>query len=479
MNFILYFCSMENEGPSSSTGIPSPLDFNISQQFSHHEKLNSGKLNCVYRAERYGKWYILKGIAPEHATNPVYMSILEKEFEQAVTLDHPNIAHVYGLEQDKVAGNCMVMEYVDGRSLTQFLKEKPSKKKRHKVAMQLLEALEYIHARQTVHRDLKPSNIYITTKSDNVKVLDFGLADRDDYAVLKGPAFSQGYAAPEQMGASKEVDCRADIYAFGVILRELFPHRYGKVISRCKRHNPVDRYSSASEVRTAMMKYDTIRKLVPIAAAFCMIAAGVAFAVIRHNMPKGDPVYSYDFSDVTPSGHTLYYIIYDANKVRTVKGCEGFDCIEGKLIIPARAACEGIAYTVTELSGANYGSFQGYWDMTEVEIPNTVTTIGMNAFCTSGLTTVTIPNSVTKIGAFAFNICEKLRTVTIGENVESIGRKAFWRCTAIDTIWCLGKVPPTIEEDTFLDANPDMTIVVPEGSLEAYREAWGEGFKFD
>lgn len=53
------------------------------------------------------------------------------------------------------------------------------------------------------------------------------------------------------------------------------------------------------------------------------------------------------------------------------------------------------------------------------------------------------------------------------------------RGTAIDTIWCLGNVPPTIEDDTFLDANPDMTVVVPEGSLEAYREAWGEGFKFD
>ncbi|MCR4811963.1 MAG: protein kinase [Bacteroidales bacterium] len=469
---------MEREESSSNTGIPSPLDFNISQHFTHYEKLHSSELNCVYRAERYGKWYVLKGIAPEHASDPVYMSILEKEFEQAVTLDHPNIAHVYGLERDEVAGCCMVMEYVEGRSLTQFLEEKPSAKKRYRVVMQLLDAMEYFHARQTVHRDLKPSNIFVTTKGDNVKVLDFGLSDRDDYAVLKGPAYSHGYAAPEQMEAGKEVDCRADIYAFGVILRMLFPHRYGRIVGRCKRRNPADRYSSASEVKAAIGRYNILSWALPLVLLLCLIASGVTFVATRHTLPKDYHVYTYDFSSVSPSGHTLYYVVHEFEKVRTIKGCEGHDCISGKLIIPERVEWEGRSFTVTELSGSYFGSFQSYLNMTEVEIPNTVTVIGMNAFCSSGLTTVTIPNSVTHIGAYAFNYCQNLRTVTIGEGVESIGQKVFWRCTALDTIRCLGKVPPKIEDDTFLDANKCIAVVVPDGSVEAYRQAWGGDFEY-
>ena len=472
-----YLCLMQKQEPSSTSGVPSPLDFNISRQFTHHERLHSGESSCVWRAERYGKWYILKAIAPEHANDSVYMSVLEKEFAQAVTLDHPNIAHVYGLEHDEVVGSCMVMEYVEGRSLTQFLDEKPSFRKRHKVAMQLIDAMEYFHARQVVHRDLKPSNIVITDRNDNVKVLDFGLADRDDYAVLKGPAYSQGYASPEQI-AGKEIDCRTDIYSFGVLLRQLFPHRYGRIARRCLRRLPLDRYSSAAEVRTAINKNDRLLWLLPTIAALLLVLAGLAIGIVKHAQPKVDPTYTCDFTDVTPSDHTLYYCIYDLNKVRTVKGCEGSECVTGKLVIPERAVFQGLSYTVTEISGAFYGTFQGYLKLTEVEIPSTVTSIGMNAFCCTGLTTVTIPNRVKTIGAYAFNVCKDLRTVTIGESVETIGRKAFWRCTAIDTIRCLGTTPPAIMEDTFLDANTTATVVVPAGTEALYRQAWGDTFNY-
>jgi hypothetical protein len=468
---------MQKQEPSSTSGIPSPLDFNISRQFTHHERLHSSESNCVWRAERYGKWYILKAIAPEHANDPVYMSVLEKEFAQLVTLDHPNIAHVYGLEHDEMVGSCMVMEYVEGRSLTQFFEEKPSFRKRHKVAMQLIDAMDYFHARQVVHRDLKPSNIVITDRNDNVKVLDFGLADRDDYAVLKGPAYSQGYASPEQI-AGKDIDCRADIYSFGVLLRQIFPHRYGRIARRCLRRLPIDRYSSAAEVRTAINRNDRLLWLLPTLAVLLLLVAGLVIGIAKHAQPKGNYNYISDFTDVTPSGHTLYYCIYDVNKVRTVKGCEGADCVSGKLVIPERAVFEGIPYTVTEISGGYYGTFQGYLGLTDVEIPSTVTVIGMNAFCSSGLTTVIIPNSVTTIGPYAFNVCKDLRTVTIGESVEKIGRKAFWRCTAMDTIRCLGTTPPTVKDDTFLDANTSATVVVPEGSEEAYRQAWGDTFNY-
>ena len=61
-----------------------------------------------------------------------------------------------------------------------------------------MDALEYIHGKQTAHRDLKPSNIMITRNGQHVKLIDFGLSDTDDYAVYKQPAGTEGYISPEQ-----------------------------------------------------------------------------------------------------------------------------------------------------------------------------------------------------------------------------------------------------------------------------------------
>ena len=95
-------------------------------------------------------------------------------------------------------GPCIVMEYIDGVTLDKFLEGKPSKQLRRKVVDQLIDALAYIHGKQIVHRDLKPSNILVTRNGSNVKIIDFGLSDADDYAILKQAAGTLKYMAPEQ-----------------------------------------------------------------------------------------------------------------------------------------------------------------------------------------------------------------------------------------------------------------------------------------
>lgn len=266
---------MQNDEASSTSGVPNPLDFNTSSQFSYHEELPSRGYCRIFKAQRYGKWYVLKGLKAEHVADHVYLAMLEKEFATAVTLDHPNIVHTYSLENDEVAGCCFVMEYVEGRTLAQFLGENPSTAKRKQIAMQLLDAMEYFHARQIVHRDLKPSNILVTYNGDNVKVIDFGLADADDYAVLKEPAYTKGYAAPEQMSDASTVDCRTDIFAFGVILRQLFPHRYRRVVRRCTRNAKSDRYQSAAAVKKAIANTDRATWVVAFLLFIVVIAAAV------------------------------------------------------------------------------------------------------------------------------------------------------------------------------------------------------------
>lgn len=288
---------MQYDDTSSTSGSPEPLDFSTSSQFSQHEEIPSKGYSRLFKAQRYGKWHVLKGLKPEHWADPLYMARLEKEFATAVTLDHLNIVHTYSLENDPVAGRCIVMEYIDGRTLAQFLKENPSKTKRKRVALQLLDAMEYYHAKQITHRDLKPSNILITANGDNVKLIDFGLADTDDYAVLKGPAYTKAYAAPEQLRGcvadfksdttekTTAADCRTDIYTFGVLLREIFPHKYRSIARRCTRYKTDERYQTAADIRKAIRHHDAIaRWLVPLCAALLVVAA--IAAILYDNRPE-------------------------------------------------------------------------------------------------------------------------------------------------------------------------------------------------
>jgi serine/threonine protein kinase len=262
---------MDTEQPSSTSGYTNPLDFNAMNVFSNHTEMASKGYCRLFKAQRYGRWYVLKGLQPQQAENPQYAAMLEKEFQCAIMLNHPNIAATYGIETDAVAGRCIVMEYVEGRTIAEFLKENPSAAQRRKVAMQLFDAMQYYHALQIVHRDLKPSNILVTRNGDNVKLIDFGLADTDDYAILKGPAYTRGYAAPEQTVPDGVIDCRTDIYAFGLVLRQLFPRRYAGIVRHCTQNAPARRYPDALSVQKAIVRADRLRVILPVVLAIAAI----------------------------------------------------------------------------------------------------------------------------------------------------------------------------------------------------------------
>ena len=105
------------------------------------------------------------------------------------------------------------MEWIEGLTLKEWLVQgNHSRKQRRHVADMLLEALAYVQSRQAQHRDLKPLNIMLTHGGQHLKLIDFGLSDTDSHAILKEPAGTEGYMAP---------DGPSDIYSLGCILREL------------------------------------------------------------------------------------------------------------------------------------------------------------------------------------------------------------------------------------------------------------------
>lgn len=137
--------------------------------------------NClIYSGVRYDRRFLIKALHPEHRELTEYRQMQQREFRIGIALSHPNIATTYSLESVGELGECIVQEYIEGQTLTQWLATKPSWKERERAASQLQKVLEYLHAKQLTHRDLKGDNILITRNGSYVKLIDFGLSETDD-----------------------------------------------------------------------------------------------------------------------------------------------------------------------------------------------------------------------------------------------------------------------------------------------------------
>ncbi len=219
-------------------------------QYQVTAKLGAGGMGEVYRARdaKLGRDVALKILPAAMAHDSQSLARLEREARTLASLNHPNIAAIYGLEESEGL-RALVMELVEGETLAEHIggragaAAKPMlAEEALPMARQIAEALEYAHERGVIHRDLKPANVKITPEG-TVKVLDFGLAkvlsDQDSLApvtpenspTLSAMATQAGmilgtaaYMAPEQ-AKGKQVDRRADIWAFGCVLYEMLSGR--------------------------------------------------------------------------------------------------------------------------------------------------------------------------------------------------------------------------------------------------------------
>lgn len=228
--------------------------------------LGAGGMGEVYRARdaKLGRDVALKVLPPAFSSDPQRMARFQREAQVLASLNHPNIASIYGFEESSSV-HALVMELVEGATLAERLvgprgvrpsgesgeRRSPLQSEaEHRsalqledalnIAIQIAEALETAHEKGIIHRDLKPANIKITPQG-TVKVLDFGLAKAlDPQDSISNPAASPNfsptlsiaatqagvilgtaaYMSPEQ-AKGKSVDRRADIWAFGCVLYEM------------------------------------------------------------------------------------------------------------------------------------------------------------------------------------------------------------------------------------------------------------------
>lgn len=247
---------------------------------------------------RNGRRYMIKGfVRDDGATDGTLSVALQKEFSLAIRLEHPNIVHVENIERVWGFGECIVMEYVEGRTLGQWLNTRPSRSARFRVARQLMDAMNYMHQQGVCHRDLKPDNVMITERRQDAKILDMGLGDADDFIVLKEQKGTARYGAPEQQQAG-QADSHADIYSLGLLLKALkLPLAYRYEVHRMTAKTAEKRPDMVQVVRHFNNIGRAIR-LLPMIMALAIMGGTFALGLsMRDNVrvvrqPAADTVYT-------------------------------------------------------------------------------------------------------------------------------------------------------------------------------------------
>ena len=161
--------------------------------------------------------------------------------------------------------------------LREFLEEKPSRIARSKIRNQLLDAVEYLHRKGMLHNDLKPENVLVTAIGNDVKLIDFGLAETDADYLYQRLGGTPGASAPEVMGGdtTERSTAAADIYALGGLLSLLFPSRYRPQVRRCRRSAATRRYPDVASLRRALARRDLVPWIIGAIVPILILLAAV------------------------------------------------------------------------------------------------------------------------------------------------------------------------------------------------------------
>lgn len=189
------------------------------------EKIGQGGMALVYKAkcQLLNRYVAVKILRPEFTVDDEFVKKFKRESLAAASLSHPNIVGIYDVgEEDGIY--YIVMEYVQGQTLKEYIKEKGkiNYKEALRIANQIALALEHAHKNGVVHRDIKSHNILITADKI-VKVTDFGIARASTAVTMTNTGTVMGsvhYFSPEQAKGGF-VDHRTDIYSLGVVMYEM------------------------------------------------------------------------------------------------------------------------------------------------------------------------------------------------------------------------------------------------------------------
>lgn len=258
----------------------------IDDKYEILKLIGQGGMSRVYLAmdKRLNKQWAIKEIEKraKDKNNEIVIQSAIAEANLIKQLDHPAIVRIVDII-DNGDVIYIIEDYIEGETLSSVLETQGAQPQELVIewAMQICEALEYLHTRKPpiIYRDMKPANVMIKPDG-NIKVIDFGIArEYKDQSLADTVSLgTKGYAAPEQFGGKGQTDARTDVYCLGVTLYhlltgqnpceppyEIYPIRHWNpqlsagleaIIQKCTQLNPDDRYQSCAELLYALHHYE-------------------------------------------------------------------------------------------------------------------------------------------------------------------------------------------------------------------------------
>jgi len=237
----------------------------------------------VFTAKFNGKKVIVKALKPECANDATCKASLRQEYETTSMLDNKFIRKALDFVQIEGLGDCIIFDYVDGKSLAEHVRVGTLSEKQVKsVLTDVCDGLTYLHRNGVVHCNLNPDNIMVTASDCRARLIDIGVPETKQDADRELLIKEMEFVAPEII-KGEEIDSRSDIYSLGKIMEFIgernISKQFGAAATHCTQFSREQRFDSISDVRSAITKGHSIVKLI-IFVALAAVLAALAFIYV-------------------------------------------------------------------------------------------------------------------------------------------------------------------------------------------------------
>lgn len=222
------------------------------------QEIKTASIQKLTTGKDGGQDVLLVSLKEAYQSKPQYQRALKKEFDRCKDFDHQHLLKFLAMKDVEGLGTCIEMEWEDSRSLLEYLDEGHSEDEKKRVVGQIASALEYLHENGMVHGALDPAFIFITKKTDEVKVLNLRLRYADTMSM---PNSSLRFIAPEAKDGTVTLDARADVYSLGMIVKTMnLGTEYDQVVNGSCSFGRSERYASIEDFMEAFEHHRYSRK---------------------------------------------------------------------------------------------------------------------------------------------------------------------------------------------------------------------------
>ena len=260
-------------------------DINYSKDYTDLRLIHTSRYgnSRVYTANYNGKKVIVKALKEDRINDANCKASLRQEYETTSMLDNKYIRKALDFVQIEGLGDCIIFEYIDGKSLAEHVRVGTLSEKQVKnILTEVCDALTYLHRNGVVHCNLNPENIMVTANDCRVKLIDIGVPETEQDADRELLIKEMEFVAPEII-KGEDIDSRSDIYSLGKIMEFIgernISKQFGAAATHCTQFSREQRFDSISDVRSAITKGHSIVRII-ILALVAAVLAGLAFIYV-------------------------------------------------------------------------------------------------------------------------------------------------------------------------------------------------------